>query len=113
MTPQQFAQAIGQIESGDHTNAPLGDEGRAFGRFQTHIDWLWQWANSLHISPALGETLDSFQNRVVQAYFTKRIEQGLTPVEAAVSYHRGHICREGDADWAADDYAQRFDAAVI
>lgn len=112
MTPAEFAHVIALVESSDRSNPPLGDDGRAVGRYQMHPDWVWQWAGTLRIVPMLNETWDAFFTRLVQGYFAKRTEQGLTAVQAAVSYHRGHICREEDPDWLADDYAARFrDAA--
>ena len=112
MTAQEFAHAIAIIESGDRSNPPMGDDGRARGRYQVHPDFYEEWMTRLNLHAQLGETWDGLDSRIVQGYFTFRTGMGLTPVQAAVSYHRGHICREGDSDWLADDYAARFTAAA-
>lgn len=36
MTAQEFAHAIAIVESSDRSNPPLGDDGRALGRYQMH-----------------------------------------------------------------------------
>jgi hypothetical protein len=112
VTPQEFAHAIAIVESGDRSNPPMGDDGRARGRYQMHPDFYEEWKLNLNIHAQLSETWDSLDTRIVQGYFTFRTGQGLTPVQAAVSYHRGHICREGDSDWLKDNYAARFNAAA-
>ena len=112
MTPEAFSTAIAIVESGNRSNPPLGDDGRARGRYQLHPDFYDEWKTKLNIQVILGETWDSMDTRIVQGYFTLRMGQGMTAVQAAVSFHRGHPCREGDSDWLADDYASRFcDAA--
>lgn len=112
MTPANFAKAVALVESDDRSNPPMGDDGRALGRYQMHPDFVAEWAVKLKVTPTLGETWDSYFGRLIQQYFSFRTGQGLTAVQAAVSYHRGHICKENDADWLDDDYAARFaDAA--
>jgi hypothetical protein len=112
MTPQNWAKAIAIVESGDRSNPLMGDGGRARGRYQMHPDFYDEWKLNLNIHAQLGETWDSQDTRIAIAYFTFRTGQGLTAIQAAVSYHRGHIVREGDPDWLADDYAAKFaDAA--
>lgn len=113
MTPQQWAQAIAIIESSNRSNPPLGDSGRALGRYQMWPSWVFEWAKRLNLYPTVNETWDAYFTRLIQGYFTFRTKQGLTPVQAAVSFHRGHVVKEGDPDWLADDYAERFNAASI
>ena len=90
----------------------MGDSGQAFGRYQMHPSWVFEWAKRLNIYPTVSETWDNYFTRLIQAYFTFRMGQGLTAIQAAVSFHRGHICRETDPDWLYDDYALRFTRAV-
>ena len=113
MTPDQFTYALAIVESQNNPNSPLGDGGRAAGRWQIHPDFLWTWAHHYGLAPKLGEIWDSFFCRVVQAFYLDHVTS-LTPVECAMYFHRGHVVHEGDADWTADDYAQRFtDAAIV
>lgn len=112
MTPQQFAQIIAIIESGNISNPPLGDGGRAIGKYQMHPDFVFGWATRLGKLPMLGETWDSFFSRLIQGYYAFRVAGGYTPIQIAMSFHRGHPMREDSPDWLADDYAARFvDAA--
>ena len=111
MTPSNFATAIAIVESGNRSNPPMGDDGRAIGRYQMHPDWVMEWAVRLKLFPLLGETWDSFFTRLIQGYYTYHIGQGLTALEAAVSFHVGHICHEGDDTWDAQ-YAKDFAAAA-
>jgi hypothetical protein len=111
MTPQNFATAIAIVESGNRSNPPMRDGGQARGRYQMHPSFWQEWVAKLNITAQLGETWDSLDTRIVQGYFTVRTGQGLTALEAAVSFHVGHICREGDDTWDAQ-YAADFAAAV-
>lgn len=111
MTPANFAKAIAVVESGDRSNPPLGDDGRALGRYQMHPDWLWEWATNLKTVPALSETWDAYFTRLIQQYFGYRTGQGLTAIQAAVSFHVGHIVREDDPTWDAQ-YASDFTDAA-
>lgn len=112
MTPIDFATAIGIVESNGNPNSPLGDDGRALGRFQVHPDELWGWATRLTLYPHLSETWDSFVDRVVQRFYTFHVAQSLTPVQIAMCWHLGHISRESDPDWDSG-YAARFAAAAL
>lgn len=111
MTPQTFAKSIAIVESGDRSFPPPGDGGRAMGRYQMHPDFVFEWSSRLRIIPFLMETWDAYFTRLVQGYFIFRMGQALTAVQAAVSFHVGHLCHESDDGWDAD-YASRFaDAA--
>src|SRR5271168_4996330 len=117
MTSQQFAAAIALVEStnnpeewGDNVGTPPLPQ--AFGRYQMHMDFIWEWAHDLGISPNLGETVDSFQCRLIQGYFAKRMSQGFLPIEAAVSFHIGHPTFPNDPDWNNKNYPERFTRAV-
>ena len=112
LTAQQFCAAIAQIESGNRSNAPLGDDGRARGRYQLHPDFFYEWLVKLNIQPLLGETWDSLDTRLLVGYFNVRIGQGMTPIQAGVSFHNGHPCRETDSDWNDENYPTRFERAA-
>ena len=111
MTPQAFATAIGIVESNGNPNAPLGDGGRAIGRFQMHPDEMWTWARRLSIAPAANETWDSFIGRIVQAFYTFHCSEALTDVQIAMTYHIGHILRENSPEWDLG-YAEKFSNAA-
>lgn len=40
----KFVNAIAHVESSDNPNVPLGDHGRAAGRFQQHPFFTYQWS---------------------------------------------------------------------
>ena len=111
MTTQQFATVVGIVESNGDPNSPLGDHGRALGRFQIHPDEMWAWANRLALAPELGETWDSFIERIVEGFYTFHTAR-LAPIEVAMTWHIGHITKEGDPDWDAS-YAAKFNAASL
>ncbi len=105
MEPETFATILGLVESDGNLNAPLGDDGRAAGRFQIHPDFLWEWAFRLKVQPKLNERWDSFYSRLVQAFFTFPFHLKLLPVEVAMTFHMGHIVRRTDPlppDWDRD-----------
>lgn len=111
MTPVNFAAAIAVVESSNRSNPPLSDGGRARGRYGLHPDFFDEWRGKLNLSAELSETWDSWDGRIVMGYFTVRTGQGLTAIQAAVSFHVGHIVREDDPTWDAQ-YASDFaDAA--
>lgn len=107
MTPQQFSTALGLTESNGNPNSPLGDHGRALGRFQVHPDWVFDWSNRLGIVPKLSETWDSFVERMVQAFYTHHVGGTLSDVEIAMAFHIGHLVHNYDPDWDSA-YADRF-----
>ena len=110
MTPQQFATAIGAVESNNNPNSPLGDHGRAFGQFQVHPDWVFDWARRLALAPQLGELWDSFIERLVCAFYSFHVSQ-LSAPEIAMTFHIGHVVHFGGADWDAG-YGDRFSKAA-
>src|ERR1019366_10578033 len=98
------------VESDGDPDAPLGDGGRAAGRFQIHPDWEYEWSDRLKIRPKLNERRDSFYSRLVQAFFQFPFHLKLLPVEVAMTFHKGHIVRQTSplpADWDAG-YAARW-----
>lgn len=109
MTAKQFADALGVVESNGNPYAPMGDGGRALGRWQIHPDELWTWAHRLALAPELGETWDSFIERVVWGFY--QFHTTLSAVEVAMTWHIGHVVRENDVEWD-DAYADRFNAAI-
>jgi len=112
MTPQQWAIAIACVESGNNPNVGLGDDSCAFGAFQMHPEFVWEWAVKLNIFPHLGETLYSWQFRIAVAYCVFHLAQGLSYVAIAVAYHLGHIAQPTDPDWNDQNYPTRFTSAV-
>ncbi len=106
MTTEQFLTCLAKTESNDNPNAPLGDHGRALGRFQTHPDWVWTQCKRFGIQPTLNETWDSFITRLVIAFFEHYI-QTMDEMEVAMYFHLGHHTKPTDADWDSG-YAERF-----
>jgi hypothetical protein len=112
MTPAQWALAIACVESGNNPNVGLGDDSCAFGAWQMHPAFLWEWATDLKISPTVNETLYSWQNRIAMAFYTYHQTRGFSDVEIAVMYHLGHIAQPSDSDWNDENYPERFTRAA-
>lgn len=118
MTPQQFSDCIGSIESGQNALA-WGDytDGspslpQAMGRFQVHPATLWLWTSRLGKQPTLTDTYDSWSEKVVQGFYIFHQAQKLTDVEIAVAWHLGHVAKPTDSDWNDEDYPTRFTRAA-
>lgn len=107
LTPEQFVRALALTES-DADPEAFGDAGRAEGEWQEHPDWAWGWAHHYGLSPALNETWDSFERRIVIAFATDHLRTKL-PQYVAMYFHLGHVCAPFDNDWD-DVYAKRFEA---
>jgi hypothetical protein len=106
MTAEQFISALAGTESDDDVNAPLGDDGRAIGRFQAHPDWICTYAKLFNRFALLDETVDSWITALV-TLFWKRYSPKNTPIEVAMWFHLGHFATEESSDWDAA-YAERF-----
>lgn len=110
MEPAQlhsFLDALGNTESNNDPNAPLGDGGRAAGRYQIHPDWLQTWATHYHLTPALSEPWDDYFTRVVAAFYRDHTAAGMSDVHIAMYFHLGHPSIESSTDWDTE-YAKRF-----
>lgn len=107
MSPDQFATAIGIVESNGDSDVPLGDDGRALGRWQIHPDEMWTWAKRLTLAPQVNETWDSFVGRLIKGFYSFHTVQTLTDVQIAMTWHLGHISREDSPDWDLA-YADKF-----
>ena len=97
-TVEEIARALAIVESNDNSNVPLGDGGRALGRWQVHPDRLFDEAKRFELTPHLGETWDSFVGRVLRAMIAHEL-QNWTPIEVAMFWHLGHRLHEGEGDW--------------
>ena len=109
LTPEQFVRALALTES-DADPEAFGDAGRAEGEWQEHPDWTWGWAHHYSLSPALNETWDSFERRVVTAFATDHLRY-MTPALVAMYFHLGHMPSEQLGDWDKE-YSERFGKAV-
>jgi len=107
MDPDTFAEILGLVESDGNPNAKLGDGGRAFGRWQVHPDWVFEWALRLKVTPKLNELWDDFMRRLIKAFYNFPFHLKLQPIEVAMTFHIGHITHVGQPNWD-DDYATRF-----
>jgi hypothetical protein len=101
-----FLVCLGKTESHDNPNAPLGDAGRALGRFQVHPDWVHTQEVAFGLQPIVNETWDSFITRLVTAFFNRHVKD-MDEIEVAMYFHLGHHTLPTDADWDAH-YAERF-----
>jgi len=131
-TVEQFLEALAVVESsnnpeawGDHevvyprfsngaidTRVPKPNGlARAMGRWQVHPDRLVFEAKRLNLWPTLGETYDSWVERILRAIFAEQTDR-LLPNEIAMCWHVGHVLSAIDPDWDAK-YAARFGAALL
>ncbi len=116
MTASQFATAIGIVESGqnaltwgDFAGSPFLP--RAMGRFQIWAAEFQTWAPRLNIVAEVNETWDSVVQRLLEAFYPFHTAQGLTDVEVAMTWHRGHEVKPSDPEWDTA-YAEKFARAV-
>src|SRR5208337_2052747 len=63
---------------------------RAMGRWQVHPDRLVFEAKRLNLWPTLGETYDSWVERILRAIFAEQTDR-LLPNEIAMCWHVGHV----------------------
>jgi hypothetical protein len=106
VTAEQFIAALAGTESSNDPNAPLGDDGRALGRFQVHPDWVCTYALLFSRRPLLNETWDAWITALVRLFF-QRYSPKNTAVQVAMWFHLGHFATEESSDWDAP-YAERF-----
>jgi hypothetical protein len=106
--PAKVAAALTKVESGGALLRE-GDSGRALGQLQFHPEAFWDWAPE----PRGGETWVSwFERAAINFLDTWQREFAGTAEEAAVVYHRHcALVRASAADYAADDYRERFERA--
>lgn len=109
MTAQEWVSAIGEVESNNNPNAPLGDGGEAQGRWQIHPSWWDTWQPRSGIRATNRDTWDSWQIRVLEWFFN--YHPTLQPVVLAMYFHLGHFATPTDPDWDTD-YAARFNVAA-
>lgn len=107
ITAEQFLEALARTESMNNSSA-LGDydglhNPHALGRWQLHIDRTIDLAKRYACWPTLGESYDSWQRRLMTAFF-EEYRARKTPVEMACRHHLGHWVDPKD-DAA---YARRF-----
>ena len=96
---EKFLVALAMTESDGSVRA-WGDEVKglpmAFGAFQTHLCWLWQYSGEYGISPGVDESVDAFQRRVIAAFYRARC-QVMSPAAIALEFHLGHRGTPADA----------------
>jgi hypothetical protein len=107
MTVSQFLAVLAHTESKSNPNAPLGDDGRALGRWQVHPDWVWSTARRFSLQPLLNESWDRFVERLVTAFY-KEHSQYLSDIEVAMFFHLGHLESPDQSGWDKG-YAERFE----
>lgn len=93
-----FVKALALTESDDNPHEPLGDDGRAAGRFQWHPDAYFSWAPTLSEFKELGPnpTWDQCFEQAVRAFF-RRAPEGKQLVDIAMAYHlHGQHIYDGD-----------------
>lgn len=103
---EKWMWSLAMTESHNNPDSRLGDHGRAFGRWQVHPDWVWTYSRGNSIVPRLGETWDSFIERILSAFYDK---YNLNPSEKAMMFHLGHRSSVLAVDWD-HDYATRFNS---
>lgn len=106
MNIKDFLYCLGRTESNDNPSSPLGDGGRAAGRFQIHPDWMDTQTKRFGIRPQLNETWDSYFTRLVTAFWEFYSGQ-MTDIEVAMYFHLGHRTLPTADDWDKE-YAERF-----
>ena len=96
----RFLWTLGMTESKNNDEAwgDKNDNGyQAMGRWQVHPSWLWTWSRTCNIQPTLVDSWDSFVERVLENFV--RYHSELNAHEIAMTFHLGHIVREGAPEW--------------
>lgn len=105
LTFEQFAQALALTESNDNPNAPLGDDGRAAGRWQMHPSFYEEWTTPIpHGTEPSWDT--QFRNALFRFYM-RAVRNGIDDADAACGFN---LSGQPEPGMAARDpvYAQRF-----
>ena len=106
MTLVEFLHALALTESGDNPDAPLGDHGRALGRWQVHPDWV-DWASKHYgLWAKVNETWDDRVRGLVSQFFLQHCPFH-EPHIIAMAFHLGHFASPDDDGWD-EEYARRF-----
>lgn len=107
---QDILEALAIVESSDNPDAPLGDGGRAAGRWQIHPIFLAEMMKTEDADQPLWElfygTWDEVFHRFLTGWVVRQLRRGLEPVRIALYFHLGH---QGEIDL---DYARKFTMAL-
>lgn len=104
---QDFAHALALTESDDDPNAPLGDGGRAAGRWQQHPTFYERWAPKIPYGTE--PTWDARFEAALLAFYDQAVAHDIDDVDAACGFNLHGAPIAGSA--AQDpDYAARFRA---
>lgn len=112
MKPEDaFVHAIAMVESTDNPNVPLGDHGRAAGRFQQHPFFTYRWSpfGPMRVKLSTDEraemqhnpTQDAVQGMALRLFFRFAPPNKSLP-DIAVAYHL-----HGAHDYTGDDPVYR------
>jgi hypothetical protein len=101
--------AIRQVESSGRDDVPDGDDGRAIGPYQIHVEY---WQDALRTEPALGGTWQdcrrrAYAERVVAAYMQTYEPEAWAAGDAEIIARTHNGGPRGDASSATDGYWQR------
>ncbi len=108
-TVDQFLDALAQVESSNDPHA-WGDDDRAVGTWQVHIDRLWSEAKRWGLEPKLDERFNDFVRRVLTAMYSDLVGSYMA-VEIAMYWHLGHWVQPGEWGWDIQ-YEQKFNDAM-
>jgi len=108
----KFVHALALIESRNNPNTPLGDHGRAAGRWQQHPYFTWRWSPFGPMGVHLSEneraevkgnpTQDVVEEMAVRLFF-RYAPPDKAPASIAVAYHLhgSHIYNDDDPEYRA------------
>lgn len=102
-----WSHALALTESGDDPNAPLGDGGRAAGRWQQHPTFYERWAPKIAFGTE--PTWDEQFAAALRAFYAQAVARDVDDVDAACGFNLHGAPVPGSA--ALDpEYAARFRA---
>ena len=106
---EDFAHALALTESADNPNAPLGDGGRAAGRWQEHPSFYERWVPK--IAYGTEPTWDEQFRAALLAFYDYAAQHDIEDVDAACGFNLHGAPIAGSA--AQDPvYAERFRKAA-
>lgn len=86
-TFEQWSTALAYTESNNNPNAPLGDDGRAIGRWQMHLPFLYTWL-TLKDWWETDLTIDERERFALQIFYNRAKTLNIDDIDAACGFNK-------------------------
>lgn len=85
-TFEQWSTALAYTESNNNPNAPLGDDGRAIGRWQMHLPFLYTWLTSYQWRGEI--TVDKRCELALRNFYNAAAKKDIDDIDAACGFNK-------------------------